>query len=224
MKKLLIALILLLLALCPLAALADGLTAELIRSGEETVVLFTDEEGDLYLLVIGEDGVTATKVSDGQLKPQNPAPTTKPAQISQPAADKTCWRCGEWLGSGDHTSGNCGYKYHSACMDKYFKDELGHELCPICGKCMYSSGSRHGVGYGLCGAEWMLEDKTCKTCGLSYAQHKIHGDADAPATNCWNHCWIEGAPHAACPICTEPICNGEEHSEKGCAKKLQSVG
>ena len=220
MKKLLIALLLLTLALCPLLAMADGLTAELIRTGEETVVFFTDEEGDMYLLVIGEDGVTATKVGSSLPQQQTPAVTAKPS-VSE---DKTCWRCGESLGYGDHTAGNCGYKYHSACTDKNFKDELGHELCPICNKCMYSSGSRHGVGYGLCGATWMLEEGICKFCNLPYAQHPIHSDEPVPPTNCTAHCWIEDAPHAACPICTEPLCNGEEHSAKGCAKKLQSVG
>lgn len=222
MKKLLIALLLLTLALCPLAAMADGLTAELLYTGDDTAVLFTDEDGDLYLLVISEDGVTATKVSSGQPQPQA---TAKP-QTQKPAysADETCWRCGESLAYGDHTAGNCGYKYHSACMDKNFKDELGHELCPICGGCMYSSGSRHGIGSGLCGSTLRTEDPTCELCGLPNAQHKIHGDHNAPATNCWGHCWIEDAPHAPCPICGEPLCNGEEHSAKGCAKKITSVG
>ena len=210
MKKMLCTLLVLLLALCPLAAMADGLYAQLVTSGEQTTVLFTDEAGDTYLLVIDENGVSATKVSGAQ---------AQPAVVYDP-----CWRCGESLSYGDHTCGDCGYKYHSACMDEYFKDAQGHELCAICGKCMYSSGSRHGIGFGLCGAAIMQEKSKCARCGLDMDQHYKHGNSNDATKECWVHCWISEEPHAACAICGKPLCNGEEHSEKGCAKKVKSNG
>lgn len=210
MKKMLMVVLAALLALCPLAAMADGLYAQLVNAGEQTTVLFTDEDGDTYLLVIDDDGVTATKVSGAQAQPET---------VYDP-----CWHCGESLSYGDHTSGNCGYKYHSACTDEYFKDEQGHELCDICGKCMYSSGSRHGIGFGLCGAAIMQEKSKCGRCGLDMNQHYKHGNANDATKECWVHCWISEEPHAECAICGKPLCNGEEHSAEGCAKTVQSNG
>ena len=215
MKKLLTILFALLL-LVPLCALADGLSAQVITYGEETTVLFTDEQGDMYLLFITEDGAQAISVSGSQ---QGASGVQQP-----PAAqDTACWHCGNSLAYGDHTSGNCGYKYHSACTDEHFKDPQGHELCAICGKCMYSSGSRHGIGFGLCGAAIMQEKETCTVCGGKMADHHLHRE-DAYYNDCWGHCWLSDEFHPACPICSEPLCNGEEHSAKGCAKKLQSNG
>jgi len=210
MKKMLCTLMVLLLALCPLLAVADGLYAELLEDGEQKTVLFTDEQGDTYVIIIGEDGVQVVPVNAG---------TQEPETVYDP-----CWRCGESLSYGDHTSGNCGYKYHSACMDEYFKDEQGHEKCAICGNCMYSSGSRHGIGFGLCGAAIMQENDTCSLCGLDMDEHYKHGNSNDATKDCWAHCWIEDAPHAKCPICGKPLCNGQEHSEKGCAKNVQSNG
>ena len=209
MKKMLCVL-LALLALCPLCAMADGLHAELLEDGAQKTVLFTDEQGDTYVIIINEEGVQVV-------------PVTGEAQQPQPVYDP-CWRCGESLSYGDHTSGNCGYKYHSACMDEYFKDEQGHERCAICGNCMYSSGSRHGIGFGLCGAAIMQEKSTCSLCGLDMDEHYKHGNSNEATKDCWAHCWIEDAPHAKCPICGKSLCNGQEHSENGCAKKVQGNG
>lgn len=205
MKKMLCALLALTLALCPLLTLADGLTAELIGDGEQKTVLFTDEDGDTYLLIIDEDGVSATLVSS--------ASEEKAAAVSDP-----CWRCGKSLSVGDHTAGSCGFKYHSACMDDSFCDPDGHKLCPICGSCMYSSGSSHGIGFGMCGAALMQEKTTCSACGLKYSEYKLHGNSKAADSSCTVHCWISSAPHAACPLCGRALCNGEKHAAGVCNK------
>ena len=224
MKKLIV-LLLALLMLLPAAAFADGLHAQVIAYGEETTVLFTDEDGDMYLIFVSEDGAQAISVSGSQSAPVGGTQSAPIGGTQKPPvqSDATCWRCGESLASGDHTAGNCGYKYHSACMDQYFKDEYGHELCPICDQCMYSSGSRHGIGYGLCGATLMLENDTCKVCGGKLSDHYIH-TYGAPYSECWGHCYLTDELHPLCPICGDALCNGEEHSAKGCAKKLQGNG